>query len=143
MRKILLLVAAVALAIVVAQPTVTITPSEVAPGGTVTIAIVGADGETCGIEVRDPADALILTDSATLTGGSYTTSVDIPSTARTGEYTVAVTCTTSGSATGSFMVRVPPIVGGTPFRDYSPIITSLVVAAALVATGLMVYSKRK
>jgi len=105
-----------AAALALAVPTITVTPSTAAPGSIVTISITGQDAETCGIEIRDPANTVVFAKQITLSNGAGSVQWGIPSDARIGNYTVHVSCTTSGAATTT--LTVTPLVGGEVKKDY-------------------------
>jgi len=132
-----LLAAALALAV----PTITVTPSTAAPGSIVTISITGQDSETCGIEIRDPANTVIFTKQITLSNGAGSVQWGIPSDARAGDYTVYVSCTTSGTATAT--LTVTPLVGGEVKKDYTPFILTLAVATLAAASFVLLKRELK
>ena len=132
-----LLAAALALAV----PTITVTPSTAAPGSIVTISITGQDSETCGIEIRDPANTVIFTKQITLSNGAGSVQCGIPSDARAGDYTVYVSCTTSGTATET--LTVTPLVGGEVKKDYTPFILTLAVATIAAASFVLLKRELK
>jgi len=132
-----LLAAALALAV----PTITVTPSTAAPGSIVTISITGQDSETCGIEIRDPANTVIFTKQITLSNGAGSVQWGIPSDARAGDYTVYVSCTTSGTATET--LTVTPLVGGEVKKDYTPFILTLAVATIAAASFVLLKRELK
>jgi len=132
-----LLAAALALAV----PTITITPSTAAPGSIVTISITGQNSETCGIEIRDPANTVIFTKQITLSNGAGSVQWGIPSDARAGDYTVYVSCTTSGTATAT--LTVTPLVGGEVKKDYTPFILTLAVATIAAASFVLLKRELK
>jgi hypothetical protein len=132
-----LLAAALALAV----PTITVTPSTAAPGSIVTISITGQDSETCGIEIRDPANTVIFTKQITLSNGAGSVQWGIPSDARAGDYTVYVSCTTSGTATAT--LTVTPLVGGEVKKDYTPFILTLAVATIAAASFVLLKRELK
>jgi hypothetical protein len=132
-----LLAAALALAV----PTITVTPSTAAPGSIVTISITGQDAETCGIEIRDPANTVIFTKQITLSNGAGSVQWGIPSDARAGDYTVYVSCTTSGTATAT--LTVTPLVGGEVKKDYTPFILTLAVATIAAASFVLLKRELK
>jgi hypothetical protein len=132
-----LLAAALALAV----PTITVTPSTAAPGSIVTISITGQDAETCGIEIRDPANTVIFTKQITLSNGAGSVQWGIPSDARAGDYTVYVSCTTSGAATET--LTVTPLVGGEVKKDYTPFILTLAVATIAAASFVLLKRELK
>ena len=132
-----LLAAALALAV----PTITVTPSTAAPGSIVTISITGKDSETCGIEIRDPANTVIFTKQITLSNGAGSVQWGIPSDARAGDYTVYVSCTTSGTATET--LTVTPLVGGEVKKDYTPFILTLAVATIAAASFVLLKRELK
>lgn len=122
-----------------AQPTITVTPTAVAPGGVVKIIVKGQAGEKCGIEIRDPLNFVSFVDGITLSpAGEGSTSWQIPITARLGTYTVYVSCEASGAAPLTTF-RVTPLVGGEVKRDLLPlIITALaVLTLGLAAVGIL------
>ena len=125
-----------------AQPTVTVTPSAAAPGSIVTISITGQDAETCGIEIRDPANIIAFTKEITLSNGAGSVQWGIPSDARVGEYTVYVTCTISGAATPT-PLTVTPLVGGEVKKDYTPFIFTLAVATIAAASFVLLKRELK
>lgn len=114
-----------------AQPTVTIIPSTVAPGQVVTISVTkGQAGEKCGIEIVDPLNVKVYVKEITLTPtGEGTASWQVPTTARPGTYTVYVSCEKTGATTTSFTVTL--IVGGEARRDLGPLLTTAALASAL------------
>jgi hypothetical protein len=132
-----LLAAALALAV----PTITITPSTAAPGSIVTISITGQNSETCGIEIRDPANTVIFTKQITLSNGAGSVQWGIPSDARAGDYTVYVSCTSSGTATAT--LTVTPLVGGEVEKDYTPFILTLAVATLAAASFVLLKRELK
>jgi hypothetical protein len=133
-----LLAAALALAV----PTISITPSTAAPGSIVTISITGQGAETCGIEIRDPANTIIFTKQITLSSnGAGSVQWGIPSDARAGDYTVYVSCTTSGTATAT--LTVTPLVGGEVKKDYTPFILTLAVATLAAASFVLLKRELK
>ena len=132
-----LLAAALALAV----PTITITPSTAAPGSIVTISITGQNSETCGIEIRDPANTVIFTKQITLSNGAGSVQWGIPSDVRAGSYTVYVSCTTSGNATAT--LTVTPLVGGEVKKDYTPFILALAVVTIAAASFVLLKRELK
>jgi hypothetical protein len=130
-----------AAALASAVPTITVTPSTAAPGSIVTISITGQDSETCGIEIRDPANTVIFTKQITLSNGAGSVQWGIPSDARAGEYTVYVSCTTSGTATAT--LTVTPLVGGEVKKDYTPFILTLAVATLAAASFVLLKRELK
>jgi hypothetical protein len=127
-------------ALALAAPTITLTPSAAAPGSIVTISITGQGAETCGIEIRDPANSVVFLDQITLSAGTGSVQWRIPLDARSGTYTIFVTCeTTPGRATAT--LTVSPLVGGEVKRDFTPYITTLAVAA--LAAASFVLAKRE
>jgi hypothetical protein len=123
-----------AAALVLAQPTVVVIPSTAAPGSVVTISIKGQDAETCGVEIRDPANTLVFVKEITLSDGAGSVQWGIPTDARIGSYKVYVSCKISGNTTTT--MTVSPLVGGEVRKDYTPLITTIVVAA-LAATSFI------
>ncbi len=124
-------------AAVLAQPTITVTPSTVSAGGTVEIKISGVDAEKCGIEIVDPAGAKAFVKEITLSNGQGVVTWDVPLAARLGAYTVYVSCTTSGAATAKFTVTA--LVGGEAHKDLAPLLMTMLSAlAALLAAALIV-----
>jgi len=123
-----------ATALVLAQPTVVVIPITAAPGSVVTISIRGQDAETCGIEIRDPANTLVFVKEITLSDGAGSVQWGIPTDARIGSYKVYVSCKISGNTTTT--MTVSPLVGGEVRKDYTPLITTIVVAA-LAATSFI------
>ena len=130
-----------AAALALAAPTITVTPSTAAPGSIVTISITGQDSETCGIEIRDPANTVIFTKQITLSNGAGSVQWGIPSDARAGDYTVYVSCTTSGTATAT--LTVTPLVGGEVKKDYTPFILTLAVATLAAASFVLLKRELK
>jgi hypothetical protein len=124
-----------------AQPTVVVTPSTAAPGSTVTISITGQNTETCGIEIRDPANTIAFTKQITLSNGAGSVQWGIPTDARIGEYKIYVSCTVSGSTTTT--MKVTPLVGGEVKKDYTPLISTLAVAALAAASFVLVRRELK
>jgi len=127
-----LLAAALALA---QLPTVTVIPPAAAPGSVVTISIRGQDAETCAIEIRDPAKAIVFVKQITLSNGAGSVQWGIPTDARVGNYTVYVSCSVSGSATAA--LEVTPLVGGEVEKDYTPFLLTLAVAAIAAASFVL------
>jgi hypothetical protein len=123
-----------AAALVLAQPTVVVIPITAAPGSVVTISIRGQDAETCGIEIRDPANTLVFVKEITLSDGAGSVQWGIPTDARIGSYKVYVSCKISGNTTTT--MTVSPLVGGEVRKDYTPLITTIAVAA-LAATSFI------
>jgi hypothetical protein len=136
-----LAVCLLAAALALAAPTITVTPSTAAPGSIVTISITGQDSETCGIEIRDPANTVIFTKQITLSNGAGSVQWGIPSDARAGDYTVYVSCTTSGTATAT--LTVTPLVGGEVKKDYTPFILTLAVATIAAASFVLLKRELK
>ena len=136
-----LAVCLLAAALALAQPNITVTPSTAAPGSIVTISITGQDAETCGIEIRDPANTVIFTKQITLSNGAGSVQWGIPSDARAGDYTVYVSCTTSGTATAT--LTVTPLVGGEVKKDYTPFILTLAVATLAAASFVLLKRELK
>ena len=136
-----LAVCLLAAALALAQPNITVTPSTAAPGSIVTISITGQDAETCGIEIRDPANTVIFTKQITLSNGAGSVQWGIPSDARAGDYTVYVSCTTSGTATAT--LTVTPLVGGEVKKDYTPFILTLAVATIAAASFVLLKRELK
>jgi len=138
------LATALVISIVLAQPTITITPTITYPGGSITITIEGYDGEYCAVEIRDPADSLAYTKGINLSGGTGTVGWDIPETAILGNYTVYVSCEQSGNSTAILtLVPKPALVGGEVFKDFTPIISTLVVFTAVALIALTVTLTKK
>ncbi len=138
------LIAALAVSIALAQPTITVTPDITYPGGSITITIEGTDDEYCAIEIRDPTDSLVFAKGIYLSAGTGSVGWDIPETAILGDYTVHVSCDTSGYNTATFtLVSKPALVGGEVFKDFTPIISTLVVFAAAALIALSVALRRK
>jgi len=132
-----------AAALALAAPTITITPSTAAPGSIVTISIAGGeDAETCGIEIRDPANTVIFTKQITLSNGAGSVQWGIPSDARAGDYTVYASCTRSGAAT-TVTLTVTPLVGGEVKKDYTPFILTLAVATIAAASFVLLKRELK
>jgi len=130
-----------AAALALAQPTVVVTPSAAAPGSIVTISIAGQVAETCGIEIRDPANTIVFTKQTTLSSnGAGSVQWGIPTDARIGEYKIYVSCTASGSTTAT--MKVTPLVGGEVKKDYTPLISTLAVAA-LAASFILIRRELK
>ena len=130
-----------AAALALAAPTITVTPRTAAPGSIVTISITGQYAETCGIEIRDPANAVVFTDQITLSNGAGSVQWGIPSDARVGDYTVYVSCTASGAATAT--LTVTPLVGGEVKKDHAPFIFTLAVAAIAAASFVLLKRELK
>jgi hypothetical protein len=130
-----------AAALALAQPNITVTPSTAAPGSIVTISIAGQDAETCGIEIRDPANTVIFTKQITLSNGAGSVQWGIPSDARAGDYTVYVSCTMSKNATAT--LTVTPLVGGEVKKDYTPFILTLAVATIAAASFVLLKRELK
>ena len=130
-----------AAALALAQPTVTVIPAVAAPGSIVTISITGQDAETCAIEVRDPAKAVVFTKQITLSNGAGSVQWGIPTDARVGDYTVYVSCSVSGSATAA--LRVTPLVGGEVEKDYAPFLLTLAVATIAAASFVLLKRELK
>ena len=121
-----------------AQPTVTVTPPAVTPGGVVTISVTGQAGEKCGIEIQDPFGKRVFVKEVTLSpAGEGSASWQIPTAAGLGTYAVYVSCEASGAAAAAF--RVTALVGGEARKDLSPLLlTALAVfAAALIALSIV------
>lgn len=116
-------------ALVLAQPSVTISPSTVAPGYSVSITIKGQAGETCGIEILDPLSNKVYVKQITLPTDKGTVSWQVPTAARPGTYTVFVSCEKTGAATASFTVTL--VVGGEARRDFTPLLMTAALASAL------------
>ena len=130
--------------IVLAQPTITVSPSITYPGGEITITIRGTDEETCAVEIEGPGNYKAALGEITLTNGEGADTFGIPEDSPTGDYTVRVTCTVSGVATTSIKVTSPPsLVGGEVFKDFTPIMTTLVVIAAAALIAISRLAKRK
>ncbi|MEM1522766.1 MAG: hypothetical protein QXU69_07055 [Thermofilaceae archaeon] len=122
--------------LVLAQPTVTVTPPALTPGGVVMITVKGRAGEKCGIEIKDPFDNTVFVKEVTLSpAGEGSASWQIPTTAGLGTYTVYVSCETSGAATAPF--RVTALVGGEARKDLSSL---LLTALAALTVALIVFS---
>jgi hypothetical protein len=136
-----LAVCLLAAALALAQPNITVTPSTAAPGSIVTISITGQDAETCGIEIRDPANTVIFTKQITLSNGAGSVQWGIPSDVRAGSYTVYVSCTTSGNATAT--LTVTPLVGGEVKKDYTPFILALAVVTIAAASFVLLKRELK
>jgi len=130
-----------AAALALAQPTVTVIPAAAAPGSTVTISIRGYNAETCGIEIRDPADVIVFTKQITLSNGVGSVQWGIPTDVRVGEYKIYVSCQVSGSTTET--MKVTPLVGGEARKDYTPLISTLAVAALAAASLVLVRRELK
>jgi hypothetical protein len=128
-----------AAALVLAQPTVVVTPTTAAPGSVVTISIKGQDAETCGVEIRDPANTIVFVKEITLSDGAGSVRWGIPTDARIGSYKVYISCKISGSTTTT--ITVSPLVGGEVRKDYTPLITTIAVAA--LAAASFVLAKRE
>ncbi|MEM4863481.1 MAG: hypothetical protein QW706_09960 [Candidatus Nezhaarchaeales archaeon] len=122
-----------------AQPTVTVTPLAVTPGGVVTISVRGQAGEKCGIEIQDPFGNRVFVREVTLSpAGEGSASWQIPTAAGLGTYTVYVSCEATGAA-APVTFRVTALVGGEARKDLSPLLlTALAVfAAALIALSIV------
>ncbi|MEM2187252.1 MAG: hypothetical protein QXT37_09760 [Thermofilaceae archaeon] len=122
-----------------AQPTVTVTPPAVTPGGVVTISVTGQAGEKCGIEIQDPFGNRVFVKEVTLSpAGEGSASWQIPTAAGLGTYAVYVSCEASGAAAPAAF-RVTALVGGEARKDLSPLLlTALAVfAAALIALSIV------
>ena len=138
------LIAVLAVSIVFAQPTITVVPIVTYPGGSITITIEGTDAERCAVEIRDPRGGIPFTKDLNLSAGVGTVSWDIPETAILGNYTVHVTCDISGYNNATFtLVSKPALVGGEVFKDFTPIISTLVVFAAAALIALSVTLRRR
>ncbi|MEM1832279.1 MAG: hypothetical protein QXJ97_12220 [Desulfurococcaceae archaeon] len=124
--------------LVLAPPTVTVTPLAVTPGGVVTISVRGERGEKCGIEIQDPFGNRVFVKEITLSAGEGSTSWQIPTAAGLGTYTVYVSCEVTGAA-APVTFRVTALVGGEARKDLSPLLlTALAVfAAALIAFSIV------
>jgi len=126
--------------LVLAQPTVTVTPLAVTPGGVVTISVTGQAGEKCGIEIQDPFGNKVFVKEITLSSpaGEGSVSWQIPTAAGLGTYTVYVSCETTRAA-APVTFRVTALVGGEARKDLSPLLlTALAVfAAALIALSIV------
>jgi len=138
------LIAALAVSIALAQPNIIVVPKITYPGTTITITIEGTDDEYCAIEIRDPTDSLVYAKGIYLSGGTGTVGWDIPETAILGNYTVYVSCDISGTNSTIFtLVPKPALVGGEVFKDFTPIISTLVVFAAAALIALSVALRRR
>ncbi|MEM1523114.1 MAG: hypothetical protein QXU69_08810 [Thermofilaceae archaeon] len=137
-KKIAIVGLALLTLLVLAQPTVKVTPLAVTPGGVVTIFVTGQGEEVCGIEIQDPYGRIEFLKQITLSAGEGSVSWQIPTTAGLGIYTVFVSCTTSGAA-APVSFRVTLLVGGEARKDLPPLLlTALaVLAAALVAFSIV------
>ncbi|MEM1632340.1 MAG: hypothetical protein QXX83_09450 [Thermofilum sp.] len=141
-RKLAIVGLALLALLVLAQPTVTVTPLAVTPGGVVTISVTGQAGEKCGIEIQDPFGNRVFVKEITLSpagaGGAGSASWQIPTAAGLGTYTVYVSCETTGAA-APVTFRVTALVGGEARKDLSPLLlTALAVfAAALIALSIV------
>ncbi|MEM1523561.1 MAG: hypothetical protein QXU69_11050 [Thermofilaceae archaeon] len=138
-KKIAIVGLALLALLVLAQPTVTVTPLAVTPGGVVTISVTGQAGEKCGIEIQDPFGNRVFVKEVTLSlAGAGSASWQIPTAAGLGTYTVYVSCeVTKAAAPVSF--RVTALVGGEARKDLSPLLlTALAIfAAALIALSIV------
>ncbi|MCS7104622.1 MAG: hypothetical protein NZ954_03550 [Thermofilaceae archaeon] len=143
--KLLLTAAMFVVLLGLAQPTVTVTPATLTPGGIVTISIGGgASGEKCGIEIRDPFNNVVLAREITLTPtGTGSTSWQIPSTAGFGTYLVYVSCETSGAPATPASFRVTSLVGGEAVKDLSPLLLTAVTLFVLTAAAIVAVRKQK
>jgi squalene-hopene/tetraprenyl-beta-curcumene cyclase len=121
-------------------PAVVVIPNATAPGCIVAILIAGQNAETCGIEIRDPVNALVYAKQVTLSKGTGSVRWGISPDARIGTYTVYVTCTMSGSAAPATL-NVTPLVGGEIRKDYTPFASTLAVAA--IAAVFFILLKRE
>jgi type 1 fimbria pilin len=130
-KRILVVFLLAAAALALAAPTVDVTGTFV-PNGIVQISITGQDAETCGIEIRDPANSVVYLNEITLSNGAGSVQWRIPSDARTGIYTIYVTCTISGPTTRT--ITIMQLVGGEAKKDYTPFFTTLAVAALAAAS---------
>ena len=74
--------------IVLAQPTITVSPSITYPGGEITVTIRGTDAETCAVEIEGPHNYKAALGQITLTNGEGTETFGIPEDSPTGDYTV-------------------------------------------------------
>jgi len=122
--------------LVLAPPTVTVTPLAVTPGGVVTISVTGQDEEVCGIEIQDPFGNRVFVKQITLSAGAGSTSWQIPTAAGLGTYTVYVSCEVTGAA-APVTFRVTALVGGEARKDLS---SFLLTALAALATAVIAFS---
>ncbi|RLF06166.1 MAG: hypothetical protein DRK00_02400 [Thermoprotei archaeon] len=114
MLKSIVLIAALATSITLAQPTITVTPSITHPGDSVTITIEGVGEERCAIEIRGPGGGLAYIREVKLSNGTGSVSWDIPEAAVLGNYTIYVSCETSGNNTAVLTLRAITPPGAAP-----------------------------
>lgn len=130
--------------IAIAQPTVSVTPLAVTPGGVVTVLVKGGTaGEKCGIEIKDPLYFRVFVMEITLSpAGNGSALWQIPTTARLGTYTVYVSCETSGAAP-PITLRVTPLVGGEARKDLAPFLMTALAALTLGLSAAGIVRKFK
>ena len=127
-----------------AQPTITITPPIAYLGTTVEITITGTDEEVCGVEIRDPDNDIAMVKEITLSDGVGIVYWAIPAEAKTGTYTVYVSCEVSGATSETFTVAKPPIVvGGIVVKDYTPLLSSIAAVLAALSVVVALIVKRR
>ena len=131
------LVAALVLVVAAAGVSVSTDKSVYTPGSVVTIRGTAPAGQSCAIQVKDPVGATVWVDQKTAgSDGSFTSSFRLKRDARTGTYSVYVSCA-AGRASATFRVVRPsapaPAPAPAPGIDYCALARDYVNSSRRIA----------